>query len=69
MYDVDHDGRLSKEDVQEILKMMVNSLIGIQFLLKNFPHRLERLVTMKHRLLLKELLENLRMIKIVQLYH
>lgn len=23
MYDVDHDGRLSKEDVQEILKMMV----------------------------------------------
>jgi hypothetical protein len=24
MYDVDHDGRLSKEDVQEILKMMVS---------------------------------------------
>ena len=23
MYDVDHDGRLSKEDVEEILKMMV----------------------------------------------
>ena len=23
MYDVDHDGRLSKEDVQEVLKMMV----------------------------------------------
>ena len=23
MYDVDRDGRLSKEDVQEILKMMV----------------------------------------------
>ncbi|CAF1291128.1 unnamed protein product [Adineta steineri] len=26
MYDVDHDGRLSKEDVQEILKMMVGKI-------------------------------------------
>ncbi|CAF1316586.1 unnamed protein product [Adineta ricciae] len=26
MYDVDHDGRLSKEDVQEILKMMVGQI-------------------------------------------
>ncbi len=49
MYDVDHDGRLSKEDIQEMLKMMVNSLIGIRFLFENFPHRLERLVKMKHR--------------------
>jgi hypothetical protein len=24
MYDIDRDGRLSKEDIQEILKMMVN---------------------------------------------
>lgn len=31
MYDVDHDGRLSKEDVQEILKMMVKYALRIVF--------------------------------------
>ena len=27
MYDIDRDGRLSKEDVQETLKMMVNQYV------------------------------------------
>jgi len=31
MYDVDHDGRLSKQDVQEILKMMVKYALRIVF--------------------------------------
>ncbi len=26
MYDIDRDGRLSKEDIQETLKIMVNQL-------------------------------------------
>lgn len=36
MYDVDHDGRLSKADVQEILKMMVNLFREAEFLNEGF---------------------------------
>jgi len=32
MYDIDRDGRLSKEDIQEILKMMVNKKKTIKIL-------------------------------------
>ena len=29
MYDIDRDGRLSKEDIQETLKMMVNESLNL----------------------------------------